>query len=589
MHTRKLARSLHFSWLAAGLIVLSLVGCRTGGCQENTVCLTPLARAGENQTVDENSLVELYGGKSMDPNDDALSFHWRYIKEKDGPDVNLTGSETKLASFIAPAVPGGSELTFELTVSDGTYSGKDDVTVSVRDTTAPAVEKSSADTSVYGPIEIRFSEPMDTGSIELTSDWLGNARLNWSEASNTLIIEPSNYWDSGSRTFELTARDTVGHTVDLSENVNIRLLFRNGQNAAGVIGQADFSSSGANRNAGPDAEPVPDGFNAPSGNAEFDANQNLLFMADELNNRILAFAGIPGANDPAVFVIGQTDFNTRSGTELGGVRDLALQGDKLVAAITSENKVAVFSPIPATGAPAAGGSVPALVIGADSSCSAAGMDGPYGITATPNGKFLVADSRHHRVLIWNNMPDHPADTPDLVLGQADLLGCDENRGSDTPDANTLNRPTGIWSDGERLAVVDTGNNRVLIWNQFPDVNGESAEVVVGQDDFKSHGAGTVFPGPESPLLGVTSNGVQFLVSDEQNGRVLVWDSFPTANGELPDAVLGQADLTSDPELPVAGQNHLDSPRGLTLIGDRLLISDTLNHRIMVFQSLRPAD
>ena len=54
---------------------------------------------------------------------------------------------------------------------------------------------------------------------------------------------------------------------------------------------------------------------------------------------------------------------------------------------------------------------------------------------------------------------------------------------DGPTAQTLNSPAGIWSDGTGLVVLDTSNNRALIWNEFPTSNFTAADIVLGQNDF----------------------------------------------------------------------------------------------------------
>ena len=51
-------------------------------------------------------------------------------------------------------------------------------------------------------------------------------------------------------------------------------------------------------------------------------------------------------------------------------------------------------------------------------------------------------------------------------------------------------PSGLYSDGTRLFVADKLNNRVLIWNAWPTANGQAADVVLGQAAMTSNGYGT---------------------------------------------------------------------------------------------------
>ena len=91
--------------------------------QADTVAITvvensrPVAVAGPDRSVAENSLVLLDGGASFD-NDagDVLAFAWRQVA---GPPVVLNHAASATASFMAPSVDaGGATLAFELVVRD---------------------------------------------------------------------------------------------------------------------------------------------------------------------------------------------------------------------------------------------------------------------------------------------------------------------------------------------------------------------------------------------------------------------------------------------------------------------------------------
>jgi hypothetical protein len=98
---------------------------------------------------------------------------------------------------------------------------------------------------------------------------------------------------------------------------------------------------------------------------------------------------------------------------------------------------------------------------------------------TVNGKLIVSDTAQNRIFIWNEMPSTSYQKPDLVLGQLNSTCTERNSGGGV-SAATLLYPSGVWSDGEKLIVADAWNHRVLIWNKFPTKNGERADVVVGQ-------------------------------------------------------------------------------------------------------------
>lgn len=88
----------------------------------------PTADAGTDGTVDEGATVTLDGTGSSDPDGDTLTYSWTQLG---GPAVTLTGEDTATPSFTAPAVSAATDLTFELTVDDGTATDTDTVRITV--------------------------------------------------------------------------------------------------------------------------------------------------------------------------------------------------------------------------------------------------------------------------------------------------------------------------------------------------------------------------------------------------------------------------------------------------------------------------
>lgn len=109
---------------------------------------------------------------------------------------------------------------------------------------------------------------------------------------------------------------------------------------------------------------------------------------------------------------------------------------------------------------------------------------PRGVFLVKN-KLLVADTGQNRLFIWNNLPSSTYQEPDLVLGQVDAAGTGRNAHG-SASAATLLYPSGLWSDGEQLIIADAWNHRVLVWNTFPTKNGQAADIVLGQQDFESN-------------------------------------------------------------------------------------------------------
>src|SRR5271155_1179944 len=68
----------------------------------------------------------------------------------------------------------------------------------------------------------------------------------------------------------------------------------------------------------------------------------------------------------------------------------------------------------------------------------------------------------------------------VELGQPDFVSVNPGRAQ-----NAMNLPLAIASDGVHVAVADTDNNRILLWNEIPTVPGQNADLVLGQVDFVS--------------------------------------------------------------------------------------------------------
>jgi hypothetical protein len=78
--------------------------------------------------------------------------------------------------------------------------------------------------------------------------------------------------------------------------------------------------------------------------------------------------------------------------------------------------------------------------------------------------LAVADTANNRVLLWSQEPRSGAcQAAHAVVGQPDFNATGEN-GWKAVTHRTLCWPYGIWMHGGKLAVADSGNNRVMIWS-----------------------------------------------------------------------------------------------------------------------------
>jgi hypothetical protein len=362
------------------------------------------------------------------------------------------------------------------------------------------------------------------------------------------------------------------------ENTTPAILeFTNGQEAAMVIGQDGFDEVAENR-----------GQNLPAANTLANptsvavSDDGVLYIADCENNRVLGFNQVPDQlNVNADFVLGQINFTSSQ----AGVSDRTfdcpfsarIAENKLFIVDRNNNRVLMWNNLPLDG------NTPAdLVLGQPdfdtntSQCSAQGMTMPFDVHVV-GGIVIVSDTSNNRGLIWQSIPTTNGQAADIVLGQPTATTCTQ---STTVSANNFQSPAGVWSDGTKLAVADALNNRTLIWNTFPSENGQAADLVLGQADMQTN-TGDVC---DSCLLIPTyiySAKNQLFVSDS-NSRVLIWDTFPLQNNRAADRVLGQADFDTDGAN--AGPAGLAAPVGMHVYQETLLVADWGNHRVLIFNA-----
>ena len=252
-------------------------------------------------------------------------------------------------------------------------------------------------------------------------------------------------------------------------------------------------------------------FNHPKGIA---TDGTVLMMADGNNNRVLLWDELPTTNTEPRIVFGQQNFDTNnsgeSETELKWPADVAAGG----------------------------------------------------------GKYVIADTYNHRILIWNALPSTNASSPDLILTSTEY----DDRPDVVPNVNQFAWPWGVWTDGEKLIVTSTSSGSangdirfggwVLIWNSFPTSSDQPADIVLSAD----RGMGT----PRS----ITTDGESFLIIGDHNAQGQssqsgnwLWNTFPTESEQHHDGFLTE-------DMPVGWMGGDVSSNGdLIMIGDGIHIWD----------------
>lgn len=320
------------------------------------------------------------------------------------------------------------------------------------------------------------------------------------------------------------------------------------------------------------------------------------YLAPPNHNRILIYndlnslkARLPQAELPdADVVLGQLDFDTADpGTSAQLMNQpvgVATDGTRLFVSDWGNNRVLIYNQIPETNGAAAD-----IVVG-QQSFDTSGFGSASNELRRPNSVFsdgvrmMIADTLNNRVLIFNTIPTQNGASADVVLGS-------DSTEITSTDAATMSNPMSATTDGQRLIVSDLGNNRILIYDPIPETSGAPATWVVGQPDFTSNAAGSRKSSLNFPRYAY-SDGSRLLVVDSGNNRILIYDQIPTANGVEADIVLGQEEIVLEGKKfttirESCAASNIAVPYSVASDREMLFVSDGFNRRVLGFRGFRP--
>lgn len=323
-----------------------------------------------------------------------------------------------------------------------------------------------------------------------------------------------------------------------------------------------------------------------------------LVVADSGNHRVLVWHGVPTDDEqPADVVLGQPDGTTegRAANGRGPERGMNLptgvlvhQG-RLIVADAWHHRILVWDEVPVLS-----DTPPDHVLGQPDSrsvapnqgqrCSASTFYWPFGI-AVIGGRFWVADTGNRRVLGWDGGIPDPGRPAEIVLGQPDEHHREENRGGAAGPAS-FRWPHDLAGDADLLLVADAGDHRILGWSAHPDSDAP-ADIVIGQPNFTSAAEWPYGPHTGDRFRFPYAVGLDdgcLAIADTANNRILVWDGVPV-DGRAADHVLAQPDFGSN------GENRWTSvqpdtlcwPYGISVRGDRMAVADSGNNRVMIWR------
>ena len=150
------------------------------------------------------------------------------------------------------------------------------------------------------------------------------------------------------------------------------------------------------------------------------------------------------------------------------------------------------------------------------------------------------------------------------------------------------QPYQISTDGKRLVVADSANNRILVWKNIPTVNGQPADFQIKVTDHPADGQNW-YGLPQHARLTMPQGAFIYkdslFVGDVGNNRVLVWTKFPESELDEPDIVLGQKDFKSN--YPSNTKSGLFMPSFISFDGSFLWVGEVKwSNRLLRF-SVQP--
>jgi DNA-binding beta-propeller fold protein YncE len=459
--------------------------------------------------------------------------------------------------------------------------------------------------------------------------WGGSAMTSTNDTANALGFSATNIGGF--------ALDSTNHRLFIADTSNNRILVFNLNSsnmltsmiANNVLGQPNFRLIWTNGDAGNSAANT---LSSPVGLA-FDATNNRLFAADSSNSRVLVYSTTTITNGMnASYELGQASganafvFNSSnrggspSQSSLSNPKGIAFDSanELLYVGDANNNRVMVFNV--ATGSiangenasyelgQASGSAYTANSANQGGSASSSSLSAPRDVAFDSTDDLLyVGDTTNNRVMVF---PTASAGGPFSGNGEAASheLGQPSGTAFTSTTAATsvsgLSGPSGVAYDSTngRLFVIDSNNNRVMVFSTGSIANGESASYELGQASggsaFTTATAATTQSGLSGRADGILYDSANTLlyVADYANAREMIFNvaTGTIANGENASNELGQDDGTFAGNVSYTQSGANDSPNavgfgsgeqdGIAIdsTNHRLFVGDQSNNRVLVF-------
>ena len=171
----------------------------------------------------------------------------------------------------------------------------------------------------------------------------------------------------------------------------------------------------------------------------------------------------------------------------------------------------------------------------------------------PNGlasngtNLLLCDRFNNRVLVWLTAPASWNTPPDLVLGQQNFTTNDPGTSK-----SEMNWPgnVSVASNG-KLAITDTDNDRLLLWNSFPTSNGQAADISIHLPTIAPTGIPQKWEWP----WGIWTDGTRLAAITTMGATILFWNTFPVSDNQQPDYTITNSNFGTPRNISTDGSTY----------------------------------